>query len=249
MSKRLSMIALMGMVGFAAACGPDHATPAAGGTGGTPGTGGTNGNGDAGPTAPAPACLTGANEECLPSGFPFSQVAFAHSYACNGVCPAASPAGTTILFSQPASGTLCLSGTNPDPLGTDLTLVFTEGTTDPRTGTDTVTRRFNADDLHITQVKFTIDRPPSDGVTVSATTLHGDVCHELDCITFGFTLPGRITASGTTTARLVDFVSSPPKTFDTRALNWIDFAVGPGAFDFCVRDFQFLDASGAVVTP
>jgi hypothetical protein len=35
----------------------------------------------------------------------------------------------------------------------------------------------------------------------------------------------------------------------TRALDEMGFDVAPGDFDFCVRDFQFLDASGAVVEP
>jgi hypothetical protein len=37
--------------------------------------------------------------------------------------------------------------------------------------------------------------------------------------------------------------------FETRALATLGFDVGPGAFDFCVHDLQFLDASGAVVSP
>ncbi len=74
---------------------------------------------------------------------------------------------------------------------------------------------------------------------MSATTLHSDVCNGTDCITFGFALPNRITAAGTTTAHLVDFVNNPPQTFDTRAVDAIGFDVGPGDFDFCVRDFHF----------
>ena len=80
-------------------------------------------------------------------------------------------------------------------------------------------------------------------------TIHSDVCNGIDCLTLGFTLPNLITEPGTTTALLTDFVNNPPQPFDTRALDSMDFVAGPGDFDFCVRDLQFLDASGVPVTP
>ncbi len=251
MSTRLWLIALLGTVSLTAACGSDHTAPLTGGAGGAGGTGGTGGTGgavDAGPTPrDPPPCVSGTNAACLPSGFPFVTAAFAHSSGCNGICPGAAPAGTTILFSQTASGTLCLSGTNPALDGTALLLSFSVIGGTPDNGT--ILKRFNADALGITQVRFTIDRPPSGGITVGAATLHSDVCHGLDCLTFGFELPTHITQSGTTTAALVDFVNTPPQPFDTRALDDINFAFGPGDFDLCLRDFQFLDANGAQVIP
>ena len=57
------------------------------------------------------------------------------------------------------------------------------------------------------------------------------------------------TSVATTTVSFADLVSSPPGMLETRALATLGFDVGPGDFDFCVRDFQFLDASGAVVLP
>ncbi len=145
MSKRLSMIALLGTVTLAAGCGSSHdatGTGGTGGSGGAPGTGGSGGSGGVAGTGgaygrcrrrqtgthpPPPPCVSGGNTACLPSGFPFVQSAFADSKACNGICPAASPTGpSTILFSQPKAGTLCLSGTNLDSAGTELELVFTQ---------------------------------------------------------------------------------------------------------------------------
>jgi hypothetical protein len=141
-----------------------------------------------------------------------------------------------------------LSGTNPSQDGTGLTLDFTK-LAQLSPSSLMVLQRFNADQLGIKQVKFTIDSPPSGGISVSADTLHDDVCNGVDCITFGFALPSRVTAAGTITAALVDFVANPPQTFDTRALDAIGFDVGPGDFNFCVHDFQFLDANGVAVTP
>jgi len=259
MTERISMIALLGTVALASGCGSGHdaaGTGGAGGTGGSAGAGGAGGSADAGGAADAglteivqPPCGSGQNTSCLPSGFPFARFAFAHGNACNGICPAVSPAGPwTIVLNQPQAGTLCLSGTNPDPAGTGLTLDFTK-LAQLSSGSLMVLQRFNADLLGIKQVRFTIDSPPSAGVSVSADTLHGDICNGVDCVTFGFALPNRVTAAGTITAALVDFVSSPPQTFDTRALDAIGFDVGPGDFNFCVHDFHFLDANGVAVTP
>ena len=257
MSRRISMIALLGTATLAWGCGSSHdatGTGGASGTGGTTATGGSGetggaaGTADAGPPIVHPVCVSGGNGPCLPSGFPFVRGAFAHSTkACNGICPAVSPPGAwTIVFSQPQPGKLCLSGTNPDSTDTTgLLLGFSELSSD----FSMVVRRFNADVLGITQVRFTLDSPPPAGITVSADTLHSDVCNGTDCITWGFALPNHITAAGITTAPLVAFVSNPPQTFDTRALDAISFDVGPGDFDFCVHDFHFLNAAGVEVLP
>ena len=246
--------ALLAAAAFAAACSSGHDATGIGGAGGAGspgGTSGTSGAVDAGLTPRVvPVCVNSENAMCLPSGFPFVPAAFAHSDPCNGPCLDGSPPGTTILFSQPASGTLCLSGTNPTPNGTGLAITFTVmALLGPAPDHLMVLHRFNADLLGITQVRFTIDRPPAAGLSVAATTIHSDVCNKSDCITFGFTLPNLITESGTTTALLTDFVNNPPQPFDTRALDSMDFVAGPGDFDFCVRDLQFLDANGVPVTP
>jgi hypothetical protein len=224
-----------------------------GGMGGAAGMGGM-----AGPVV-YPTCASGQawsviDGICAPSGFPFVQAAFAHSNLCSGVCPT-TPAGTTIHLSQPADGTLCLSGSNPNAADkTGIILSFNVVSSAGLTAThDTVLKMFNADVQGITQVRFTIDRPPPAGVSVWADTLHSTECNNLDCLTGSFALASPITATGTTsvttTASFTDFIPNPPQTFDTRALSDIAFDVGQGDFDYCLRDFQFLDASGAVVLP
>jgi hypothetical protein len=75
----------------------------------------------------------------------------------------------------------------------------------------------------------------------------------LDCIGYGFVLP-LIMGPGRTTARLVDFLQrdpqSPNQTVDTSSLEHIGFIPAePGSYDFCVRDFKFLDDTGVEVTP
>ena len=252
--KHILITALLGAATFTAACSSAHDATGIGGAGGAGspgGASGTSGAVDAGLTPlVVPVCVNGENAICLPSGFPFVPAALAHSDACNGGCLTGSPPGTTILFSQPVTGTLCLSGTNSTPHGTGLAIKFTVvALLGPVPDHVMVLHRFNADLLGITQVRFTIDRPPAAGLSVSAMTIHSDVCNGIDCLTLGFTLPNLITEPGTTTALLTDFVNNPPQPFDTRALDSMDFVAGPGDFDFCVRDLQFLDASGVPVTP
>jgi hypothetical protein len=261
MSKHLSMMPLLTTLALAAACGSGHNATGMGGSGGTGemgGMGGAAGIGGMAGAAVYPTCASGQGGSvvdgiCAPSGFPFVQDAFAHSNLCSGICTTA--AGTTIHLSQPADGTLCLSGSNPNAGdATGILLSFTEFSSAGLTATHgTVLKMFNADVLGITKVRFTIDRPPPAGVSVWADTLHSTECNNNDCITWGFALASPITATGTTsvttTASFTDFIPTPPQTFDTRALDAIAFDVGQGDFDFCVRDFQFLDASGAVVLP
>jgi hypothetical protein len=251
----ISMLALLGTAGLTVACGSGYNATGMGGAGGTSGavgTGGAAGASDAGaPTAlVAPECTADANAPCAPSGFPFVQFSIAHSDACAGACTETSPVGTTIRFSQPATGTLCLSGTNLAPNGTGIALIFTVFSDEVFAGYHKVLNGFfNADLLGITQLRFTIDNPPPAGVQVSADTIHQNECNGVDCLWFGFIVPGHITESGTSTVAFTDFVADPVRRFDTRGLDAIGFDVGPGDFDFCVRDFHFLDANGSEVKP
>jgi hypothetical protein len=275
MSKRPSMMVLLGALSLTAACGSDHSatdTDGVAGTGGTAstadaattgdtaGTGGTAGTVDAAADARTfvlPPCINGENAVCHPSGFPFVGATFPNSDWCNGaMCLAAPPdGGMTIRLSQPETGTLCLSGTAKRKVAgfTSFIMLFVE---QDRSGT--IVNWLNADVLGITQVRFTVDRPPPGGVSVWATTVKKTVgCAFLpDCLTFGFNLPQRITESGTTTASWADFDPDSGPRFDARALGNIGFDVFKGDddagvasldYDFCVRDFQFLDANGVEV--
>jgi hypothetical protein len=197
----------------------------------------------------------GDNGTCDPTGFPFAQVAFAHSNSCMGLCAATPDAygfgkppqpGTTIRLSQPEPGRLCLSGTNLQDAG--FFLIFTVLSTDMFSPDyRKVSKLFDAERLGITQVRFAIDTPPPAGVNVSMLTIHEPVCTATNACGWQFSLPNPVTASGTTTASFVDLTSVPSHTFDARALDGMGFDVGPGDFDFCVHDFQFLDINGVEV--
>ena len=266
MSRRCSMIALLGTAILAAACGSGHDATGmggAGGTGGAAGTGDMAGAGGAGSPVVYPSCASGApwtviDGVCAPSGFPFVQYAFPHSNLCGAAfaCPT-TPSGTTIRMSQPAAGTLCVSGTDPSAGdSTGIILGFPAFAAEGLTATyQKVFTRFNADLLGITQFRFTIDRPPPAGVSVWANSLTSDVCiPPSGCFSVASTLPNPLVATGTATSvtstvPFADLVANPPAALESRSLASISFDVGQGDFDFCVRDFQFLDASGAVVAP
>jgi hypothetical protein len=224
---------------------------AAGTAGAAAGTGGTGGSAASGnlDAHQFPECSATDNDEpCAPRGFSFVNHAFAHSYCLECMAP-----GGSLLFTQPKSGTLCLSGSmetvEPDAGG--IALVFPTLANENLTGEhQTVVERFNADYLGITQLRFTIDPPPPGGLYLWATTLHKDECTKGDCITGWFELEDWITdidESGTVTILLTDFIDPLGAEFDARSFGQVGIDVGPGAVDYCVRDFQFLDANGTVV--
>jgi len=156
--------------------------------------------------------------------------------------------GAIIRLSQPKSGTLCLSGTNPAQ-DTAFFLGFTVFSTEMLSADyQKVWKMFDADLIHITQMRFAIDTPPPGGVRVSGYTIHNSECSASANCLWTFALPNPITVSGTTTVSFADFTSMMDHPFDARGFHALDFDVGPGAFDFCVHDFQFLDANGVEVS-
>ena len=234
--KRLSTGFLVGMLGLGAACGGSSEDP---------------------------NCVNQEGFICHPSGIPFAEVAGAASDLCGGydVCPLAAnpPAGsTTATLTQPQAGKVCLSGTVATNGWAQLVLqfaVFNKEFTN-------IVKTFDADARGITQAAFTVDSPPSGGVAVSAavTTKLDCPASGFDCFTYGFDLmtaplsniPLTITQPGPQVAPFVDFQqtrSGVSQTFDTSALQHIVFGVAMGDYDFCLRDFKFLDAAGNEVKP
>jgi hypothetical protein len=121
-----------------------------------------------------------------------------------------------------------------------------------------IVQTFNAKALTITKAAFTITSPPSQGLGIYGGTTKTLECPSLDlCSIYGFALmappdysvPVRITESGPATAPFANFRQTDPtqgdpdQVFDTSALQFLAFAPGVGRFDFCVRDFRFLDAN------
>lgn len=265
MFKSISLLVLLGAAGLSG-CGSESSEPepdAAAGTGGSAGSGGSAGDGGsaagAGDTAGStatdpepyrfPDCLAEDNDDlCAPRGLPFVTHAFAHSYCTECTAP-----GGTLAFTQPEAGTLCLSGsmTTEEQDAGGIALAFpvyaSEGLTPEH---QTILERFNAEYLRITQLRFTVDRPPPGGIFLWATTLHKDECNAGDCVTGWFKVEDWFTdlgESGTVTVPFTDFVDDFGAVFDTRSISTIGIDAGPGAVDYCISDVQFLDAGGDVV--
>jgi len=270
------MIALLGVVSLSAACGSDGGALRMGGAagsgggasgGGSAGTGGASSATDAQvePSFVPPACVSGANEKrCAPSGFPFVKFAVANSDAClpsATSCPlpeTAPPGDTTARLSQPEAGTLCFAGTVKPGGWALLVLNF------PKVNIDRtrILETFDADALGITQAAFTITSPPSQGLRMSGGTTKVLECPSPDrCLISGFSLmtapdspvPVSIAMPGPWSAPFANFRQTDPtqgdpsQKFDTKALHFLAFDPGVGPYDFCVRDFRFLDANGDAV--
>ena len=259
MTKRVTTLSVLAGLGLLSACGSDggKAVGASGATsvGGATGTGGASTNGGTAGTSStsvADSCQTGP---CVPSGFPFVTRALAISDACGSNCPlsaANTPSGeTTATLSQPVAGTLCLSGAVAPAGWAQIALTFATKSQD----NTQVLSKFDAKSLGITQVAFTIDSPPSAGVSVSAAVTTATSCpgNLLGCFTYGFDLmtgPGSSVAAnytrpGQVTAPFANFLQSVgSQSFDTSALDHLVFGVGSGSYNFCIHDFKFLDAQG-----
>ena len=243
--KRVRMLALLGTIGFAAGCNSDGAT----GTDDSGGTGGT--------TCVAPTGLI-----CEPSGLPFVMLTGATSDACAGSrlgeCADPPLSTTTARLMQPEAGELCLSGSVVADGMAKIVLIFSTFNAE-RTK---ILRVFDPHSLAITQVGFTLVSPPSGGVTVTAAVVTATDCPESprDCFTPGFDLmtassngtPAVFRSAGSQVAHFANFQQTQVgvgQHFDKRALHHLEFYVGPGDYDFCVRDLKFLDSTGAEINP
>ena len=206
------------------------------------------------------------DDEFHPVGFPFVVKAGAVSDLCGA--PASScaagrnppPGATTATLTQPEAGRLCFNGTVSPGGYAFAVLIFTEY----NEAEDKVLTTFNSDRLGITQGAFTIDSPPSGGVTIIGAVVKQRDCpgspNATACRTSGFNLmtaplsrvPVSITAAGPAPVPFANFASPdamPGATFDTTALDSFAFVVGAGTYDFCIHDFKFLDAAGSEVSP
>jgi hypothetical protein len=212
-----------------------------------------------------PSCVSKDGFICQPSRFPFVEIAAAAADGCastnSAYCAlsdvAANPPAT---LTQPRAGKLCLSGTVAAGGWAQIVLQFAMF---DKSATKVV-KSLDANARGITQVAFTIDSPPSGGVTAGAAVVTSLECPSspFDCFTYGFGLmtaplsniPLTITQAGPQVAPFADFEqtrSGVSQTFDTSVLMFIQFGVGPaqGDYDFCVQDFKFLDAAGNEVKP
>ena len=236
---------------------------ATGGTlaiGGATGTGGASSSGDGSDASDAwnPDCVSQVNYFCSKdlSGIPFVAQALAPSDYCTAnnlvnLCLKGVPipqGETTSTLSYPQLGKLCLSGRVSPGGWAALAIEFAPKSLD-RT---TILSAFNAAGRGITQLTFTIDTPPSQGLTpnlhmVTATECPGNY---LNC----FKSPGfhlvSITTPGRVTAAFTDFTPDDlTLPLDTTRLHELSFSIASGDFNFCIHDLKFLDANGNEVTP
>jgi hypothetical protein len=155
---------------------------------------------------------------------------------------------------------LCFTGTVKPGGWAELALTFPT-VNQARTR---ILETFNAHALGITGASFTITSPPSQGLAVIGAMTRTRGCPSMDqCSTYGFSLmtapdswvPVSITEPGPRSAPFANFRQTDPtqgdpyQTFDTSALQFLAFAPGVGSYDFCVRDFRFLDVNGDEVKP
>jgi hypothetical protein len=186
------------------------------------------------------------------AGFPFVTDALMASDQCGGLACAGltPPDGTTsVTMSYPEPGKLCLSGRVSSSGFGVLALEFALKNRD---GTKIVAP-FDAAARGITQVTLAIDSPPSQGLALQAHMITHRECPvgPLDC----FYPPNfkymDITAAGPVSAPLADFKSDddPTVTIDPTVLNDVFLQVSSGSVDFCIHDFNFLDAAGNAVRP
>jgi hypothetical protein len=208
------------------------------------GSGGAGGGGGA--VCEQTGCVDGGeNMFCAPNGFPFVTRAFSVTESCVG--PGCLPPGPALT--QPETGTLCLSGTAP--VGEEAGFPLILFTSSPDFGQ--IVEPFDAIALGITHLSFTLDSVPEGGVLVDAGIVATRDCSvSFGCLGLGFMAP-RITDAGPVTIPLADFQQidpeRPEQDFDASSLSHIGFTVGPGPYDFCLSDLQFLDANGDPVEP
>lgn len=200
-------------------------------------------------------------DELHPNGFPFVVEAGAVTDLCDAPpssCAAGRnplPGATTAMLSHPEFGKVCLKGSVSAAGYAFVVLILTEYNEEE----DKVVRRFDANSLGIDQVAFTLESPPASGVTVVSAVLKKLECpgsaNAVDCRTSGFSLmtapgsgmPLSIIETGPVVAPFANFEQTDPAksaTFDTSGLDSFAFFVTAGAYDFCIRDFKFLDGTG-----
>jgi hypothetical protein len=265
MYKCITTLALLGTVSLTAGCSSDDdaagtgGTAAAGGSAGMGGSAGSGGSGGTGGTAGTNdmggglSCVSGVpvvataapnGLVCIDGLTDFSFAPFAVAYSWNEC--AACNAETTVTLSHPASGKLCLSGHVADGGLAGFNLELARRAPD----SEEILEAFDADARGITQVAFTLDSPPSDGLSLYLHILRQTGCpdNQINCdYPPNFVFP-KLMQAGPVIAPFTTFVSDDASVaLDTQKLVNLLFQVGPGDYDFCIRDFELLDDDGNAV--
>jgi hypothetical protein len=222
--------ALLGSVGFSGACGSSD-----------PGE------------STSPTCISPTAPGCSIS---VNDRSFVH---WTGPATDGLEGGLSTAVVEHTPGSFCMSGAvDAGPNGTGwgafLVLGLTPGT--PMNGRTIVP--FDAASRGITQIRFTVDSPPSTGVLPQITELESATCTIApDCYST-FRRSAAVIEPGPVTAALADYLipdaAHPNTTLDSTLLSGLHFSVGPAPgmaldYRFCIRDLAFLDASGSEVLP
>jgi hypothetical protein len=112
---------------------------------------------------------------CDPKGLAFAQFAFGVSDACGGLigdCPNPPPRSTTATLSQAGQGKLCMAGRVKAGGGAQVIIAYTAYNYDATK----VLQKFDANARGIKQAAFTLDTPPSGGVSVNAAVVTKQEC-------------------------------------------------------------------------
>lgn len=211
------------------------------------------------PVDTVPYCATDSVNICEPPGFSYVSAAATRSDACP--TPMKGPCGTpmsltTATLTAPDTSKVCMKGSVAGREGFAWLLFHVARWN--RAGTDIVTL-MNAKAQGITELRFTVDTPPTEGITFVAATAHQTHCATPpDCLgEFWSLMTGPrsnvvrvITESGPVSAPFSDFRRTDPnQVMDTTALADFVFILGAGDYDFCISDFKFVDAQGQEVSP
>ena len=169
-----------------------------------------------------------------------------------GLTTDANVGGTSSAVVTYAPGKFCMSGTvdsGPKDAGWGAILIASLAIN----ATDTLVAPFDAPALGVTQVRFTLEGHPLQGVIPQVVQITSASCTQIpDCLT-SFSLAAAVTDPGTVTAKLTDF-TQPDGTHSNTSLDQtlitsLQFYVptSPGKavpYDFCLQDLTFLGADG-----
>ncbi len=167
--------------------------------------------------------------------------------------------GTSSAVVRYTPGKLCMSGTvdsSADGGGWGAILVVGLVDTD---ATGTLIAPFDAPAFGVSQVRFTVEDPPLQGVLPQVVQITSAACTQISstCLT-SFSLDAAVTDPGTVTAQLTDFTDADGThsntSLDQTLITSLQFYVPtlPGMatpYDFCLQDLAFLDADGKELRP
>jgi hypothetical protein len=211
------------------------------------------------PDVAMPYCASGNGLLCEPAAMPFVVSAGTRSDACPGVVgtPCTMPMSqSTTALSQPEPGKICMKGVVAGPAGWAWLLLGVSKWDRTRTH---IVGVLDAKALGIAGLTFNVEKPPTVGMSLFATTAAVRQCAmPVGCLGEGWNLMTgprsglvkAIATPGPVNAPFADFARQDPnQVLDTSALAHFIFVLSPGAYDFCISDLKFVDSAGAEVVP